>query len=113
MRLAVRCDGNVSDIGQTVNYEVLARTLGIQLLLLDARGPQDLDRAFEAATSEQVNGLYVPTQPVLARNRATLLRSRLRTNCQRCMAREHSWTTAGWWPTSIGSPTSIGGRPTS
>jgi putative tryptophan/tyrosine transport system substrate-binding protein len=51
---------------QLKESEVSARTLAVQLQLLEARGPQELDRAFAAMTSTRADALLVTPDPVFA-----------------------------------------------
>ena len=44
--------------------EVAARTLGVQLQLLEARSPKDFDRAFSAMTRERADALIVLPSPM-------------------------------------------------
>ncbi len=45
--------------------EVAARTLGVQLQFLEARSPNDFDRAFSAMTRERADALIVLPSPML------------------------------------------------
>jgi len=49
-----------------------ARSLGLQLLLLEARGPGDFDGAFAAMAKERVGALFVVTDPAFIPHRARL-----------------------------------------
>jgi putative ABC transport system substrate-binding protein len=55
------------------DYEPFARTLGVELLYLDVQAPEELDKAFDAATSQRVDGLYVSGPSLFNRNRARIL----------------------------------------
>jgi ABC-type uncharacterized transport system substrate-binding protein len=46
--------------------EVATRALGVQLQTLEARGPDELDRAFAAMTQERADVLLVPGDPVFS-----------------------------------------------
>jgi putative tryptophan/tyrosine transport system substrate-binding protein len=70
-RVAVLSD-TVSSL-VSADYESFARTLGVQLLPLEVRAPDELESAFEAATSEHVGGLYVQLLPLLSSNRARVV----------------------------------------
>src|SRR4051794_12318817 len=48
--------------------EVAARALGLQLQLLEARGPDELDEAFAAMTRERAVALFVPADIILVRH---------------------------------------------
>jgi ABC-type uncharacterized transport system substrate-binding protein len=60
---------------------VRARSLGVQLQLLEARGPNEFDGAFAAMAKERVGGLLVLSDAMLSSHRARLadlaVRSRL------------------------------------
>jgi len=49
-----------------------ARSLGLQLLLVEARGPGDFDGAFAAMAKERVGALFVVTDPAFIPHRARL-----------------------------------------
>jgi putative ABC transport system substrate-binding protein len=49
-----------------------AQSLGVQLLLLEARGPGDFDGAFAAMAKERVGGVFVMTDPAFISHRARL-----------------------------------------
>jgi putative ABC transport system substrate-binding protein len=49
-----------------------ARSLGLQLLLVEARGPDDFDGAFAAMAKERVGALFVVTDPAFVPHRARL-----------------------------------------
>lgn len=52
--------------------EAAAKTLGIALQVLEARGPDDFERVFHAATSGRASALLVFGDPVLKANRTRL-----------------------------------------
>jgi len=52
--------------------EVAARTLGVQLQIVEARGPEDFDRAFSDMTRASAGGLAVFGSAVLIRERRRL-----------------------------------------
>jgi len=52
--------------GQLKPMESASRSLGIQLLVLDVRGPDDLDGTFETANRERAGALNVLASPLLA-----------------------------------------------
>jgi putative ABC transport system substrate-binding protein len=54
------------------NVSLAARSLGVQLLLLEARDPDELDRAFRKMTKERVGALLVLADTVFLFNRARL-----------------------------------------
>src|SRR6266404_8752904 len=49
--------------------EVAARPLGLQLEVLEVRGPDDIESAFDAAKEKRANALLVPASSVLAPHR--------------------------------------------
>jgi putative ABC transport system substrate-binding protein len=51
---------------------IAARSLGMQLQLLEARGPNEFDRAFEAMARERVGGLIVVSDAMLNAHRREL-----------------------------------------
>ena len=53
--------------------KVAAQSLGLQLQLVEARGPDDFDSAFAAMIKERVGALLVVTDPVFSTNRARLI----------------------------------------
>ncbi len=55
------------------NLKDAARPLGLQLRLLDARGPNDFDGAFAAMAQERVGALLVVTDPAFIPHRARLV----------------------------------------
>ena len=59
---------NPGSAPQVREAEVAARALGVQLHLLEARGPQEIDRAFAAMTSERVGALVVLVDAILGLN---------------------------------------------
>jgi putative ABC transport system substrate-binding protein len=54
------------------NIKGAARSLGLQLLLLEARAPGDFDGAFAAMARERVGALFVVTDPMFIPHRARL-----------------------------------------
>jgi putative ABC transport system substrate-binding protein len=54
------------------NIKGAARSLGLQLLLLEARGPGDFDGAFAAAARERVGALFIVQDPAFIPHRARL-----------------------------------------
>jgi putative ABC transport system substrate-binding protein len=54
------------------NIKSAARSLGLQLLLLEARAPGDFDGAFAAMARERVGALLVVTDPMFIPHRAWL-----------------------------------------
>lgn len=54
------------------NLAVAARHLGIQLRVLEARGPYEFDSAFAAMSKERIAGVFVVTDPMFISNRALL-----------------------------------------
>ena len=52
--------------------EVAARSLGMQLQLLEVRGPNEFDGAFATMAKERVGALLVVSDPVLTLHRARL-----------------------------------------
>jgi ABC-type uncharacterized transport system substrate-binding protein len=55
------------------NVKRAARSLGLELQLLEARGPGDFDGAFAAMTKERVGALLVVTDPAFIPHRARLV----------------------------------------
>ena len=55
------------------NVKDAARSLGLQLQLLEARGPRDFDGAFAAMAKERVGALLVVTDPAFIPHRARLV----------------------------------------
>jgi putative ABC transport system substrate-binding protein len=55
------------------NIKGAARSLGLQLQLVDARGPGDFDGAFAAMARERAGALLVVTDPVFIPHRARLV----------------------------------------
>jgi len=55
------------------NIKGAARSLGLQLQLVEARGPGDFDGAFAAMARERVGTLFVVTDPVFIPHRARLV----------------------------------------
>jgi putative tryptophan/tyrosine transport system substrate-binding protein len=55
------------------NIKGAARSLGLQLQLVEARGPGDFDGAFAAMVRERVGALFVVTDPAFIPHRARLV----------------------------------------
>ncbi len=55
------------------NVKDAARSLGLQLQLLEARGPRDFDGAFAAMAKERVGALLVVTDPAFIPHRERLV----------------------------------------
>jgi ABC-type uncharacterized transport system substrate-binding protein len=55
------------------NIKGAAQSLGLQLQLVEARGPEDFDGAFAAMARERVGALLVVTDPVFIPHRARLV----------------------------------------
>ena len=53
--------------------EIAARTLGVRLHVVEARGPEDFDRAFSDMTRARAGGLQVATTPVFESHRRRLV----------------------------------------
>src|SRR5262249_39649418 len=66
--------GNPSNVPQLREAEVAARALGIRLQSVEARGADDLDRAFAKMAQERAGGLIVLVDGVLADNRTSIVR---------------------------------------
>lgn len=60
---------NPANAAQWKETEALARTLGMEAVLLDVREPQDFNRAFETAVSEKVDGLLVNVDALIIEHR--------------------------------------------
>ena len=54
------------------NVKSAARALGVELLLLEASGPGEFDRAFAAMANERVGALFIFGDPMLGVHRARL-----------------------------------------
>jgi putative tryptophan/tyrosine transport system substrate-binding protein len=54
------------------NVQTAARSLGVELLLLEARGPDEFDGAFAAIAKERVGALFVFGDPMFGVHRARL-----------------------------------------
>jgi putative ABC transport system substrate-binding protein len=59
---------NPGSAPQVREAEVAVRALGVQLHMLEARGPQEIDSAFAAMTSERVGALMVLADAILGLN---------------------------------------------
>jgi ABC-type uncharacterized transport system substrate-binding protein len=59
------------------NIKTAARSLGLQLLPVGARGPGDFDGAFATMARERVGALFVVTDPTYIAHRARLVDHRL------------------------------------
>jgi ABC-type uncharacterized transport system substrate-binding protein len=55
------------------NIKGAARSLGLQLQLLEARGPEDFDGAFAAMARDRAGALFVVTDPVFIPHRVRLV----------------------------------------
>jgi putative tryptophan/tyrosine transport system substrate-binding protein len=55
------------------NIQDAAKSLGVRLHLVEARGPEDFDRAFVAMVQERVGGVLVVTDPAFIPCRARLI----------------------------------------
>ena len=64
--------GNPSHALAISNIKVAARSLGVQLQLLEARGPDGLDAAFAAMAKERVGALLVVSDTMFGIHRARL-----------------------------------------
>jgi putative ABC transport system substrate-binding protein len=64
-RMAVLWDP-ATGTAQLKAMEAAARSLGVQLLVLEVRGPDDLDAAFKTASKERAGALNVLASPLLA-----------------------------------------------
>jgi putative tryptophan/tyrosine transport system substrate-binding protein len=65
---------NPSNGPQLREAEIAARALGLRLLPLEARDPDDIDRSFDAMTREKADGLIVIVEGVFIDNRARIAR---------------------------------------
>ena len=76
--------------------ETVARALGIRLIVVDARGPDDFDPAFATITGERAEGLIVFADGMFLAHRKRLveLASRLRLPASLCL----EWIRAGGRP---------------
>lgn len=57
----------------TQSVERAARVLGVRLLVLEVRGPDDFDDAFDTAAKANVDALFVFGDPMLGLNRARIV----------------------------------------
>jgi putative tryptophan/tyrosine transport system substrate-binding protein len=53
--------------------EAAARSLGLRIRVVDARGPEDLERAFAAMVKEQVNAMVLLPDPILFDQRTRII----------------------------------------
>jgi putative ABC transport system substrate-binding protein len=53
--------------------EAAARSLGLRIRVVDARGPQDLDRAFAGMVKEQTDAVVILPDPILFEHRARIV----------------------------------------
>jgi len=53
--------------------EIAGRFLGLQLQILQARGPDELDSAFAAMTRERTDAVFVPVDAIFLANRTRLV----------------------------------------
>jgi putative tryptophan/tyrosine transport system substrate-binding protein len=67
------------------NVKDAARSLGLQLQLLEARGPRDFDGAFAAMAKERVGALLVVTDPAFIPHRERLVELAVKTGCRRSL----------------------------
>jgi putative ABC transport system substrate-binding protein len=65
---------NASNLPQLREAEVAAPALGLHLQPLEARGPDDLDRAFAAMTRERAGGLLIVVDGLFIDNRTKIAR---------------------------------------
>ena len=65
----LRNPGNPASEPQLREAEAAARTLGMRLQTLEARGPEEIDRAFAAMTRERVSALVVLTDAIFTNQR--------------------------------------------
>ena len=94
-RVAILRTGGVADDVFVKEIEVPARALGVQLVIVKIRGPDDLDDAFRSMTKERANGLVVRVLPTtysvpLKRVADLTMKNRLPS-----IARLSAWTDAG------------------
>jgi ABC-type uncharacterized transport system substrate-binding protein len=72
-RVAVLWSADNSAVAQTFEEtQAAARTLGLQVQSLDIRGPNDLERAFEAATREDSDALMTLPDPFVLSQRTRI-----------------------------------------
>jgi hypothetical protein len=62
--------------------ETAARTVGVDLRLVEVEGPQDLERAFSAMTRYGIGALLVSLTPLLRSHRASLGTWRPSSSCR-------------------------------
>jgi len=94
-RVAILRTGSVADDVFVKEIEVPARALGVKLVIVKIRGPDDLDDAFRSMTKERANGLVVRVLPntyavPLKRVADLTMKNRLPS-----IARLSAWTDAG------------------
>ena len=72
-RVAVLWNPAVPTLAPAIDeVKVAARSLGVQLQLLQARGPTEFDGAFAAMVKERAGALFVITDPVFSTHRTRL-----------------------------------------
>jgi putative ABC transport system substrate-binding protein len=91
--------------------EVPARALGVQLISLVVRGPEDFDGAVGAATKERANALLVRLVPsTSSAHRKQFVELAAKAVCLRSTRRQTGWTSGASCPTVRTSRSSIGVR---
>ena len=72
-RVAVLSNPAISSLAPAIReVKVAARSLGVQLQLLEARGPEEFDGAFAAMSKERAGALLVLVDPVFSLHRTRL-----------------------------------------
>ena len=71
-RVAVLVDATVPADFEREPFEAAARSLGLQLQFVGARGPQDLEPVFATAVRGQADGLFVSGGPVIVGNQTRI-----------------------------------------
>jgi len=79
---------NPSHASATSSAKAAARSSGVQLQLLEARDPQEIDRAFAAMTREQAGALVVLPDAIFT--------NQVRRITRRCFAAPQSTSTRSW-----------------
>ena len=71
--VALANPANPPTAGLLAEAERAARSLGVQLRIVEARSPNDLDTAFSAIKKERAGALLVTADPVLVNNRSRIV----------------------------------------
>jgi putative ABC transport system substrate-binding protein len=91
--------------------ETTARALGAQLQVVEARGPEDFDRAFSEMARARADALAVASTPLFDNARRRLVDLAARHRCRRCTRSGSTRTMAVSCPTGRISSTCTGAPP--